>query len=124
MESGTSDSTFSVDDRDTWMSRRRSERGMLTKMPSGRILDEPAVVKIEMQWSRAWRQRICWVRCSDRINPDRILKDQLESGSSLSVCTGYGIEPSLDGSVLTGPRLVLDGGLVLLTGCGAVEPSM
>lgn len=39
MESGTSDSTFSVDDRDTWVSRRCSERAMLTKMPSGCILD-------------------------------------------------------------------------------------
>ncbi|KAF2577725.1 hypothetical protein F2Q68_00005483 [Brassica cretica] len=39
-------------------------------------------------------------------------------------CTGYGIEPSVDGSVMTGPRLVLDGGMVLLTGYGAVEPSM
>ncbi|KAF2599535.1 hypothetical protein F2Q68_00008826 [Brassica cretica] len=32
-------------------------------------------------------------------------------------CTGYGIEPSVEGSVMTGPRLVL-------TGYGAVEPSM
>ncbi|KAF3549770.1 hypothetical protein DY000_02006405 [Brassica cretica] len=38
-------------------------------------------------------------------------------------CTGYGIEPSVDGSVMTGPRLVLDGGMVLLTGYGAVEPN-
>ncbi|KAF3485724.1 hypothetical protein F2Q69_00052215 [Brassica cretica] len=35
--------------------------------------DEPAVVKIEMHWSRAWRQRTCWVRCPDLNNPDRIL---------------------------------------------------
>ncbi|KAF3538618.1 hypothetical protein F2Q69_00022779 [Brassica cretica] len=40
MESGTSDSTFSVDDRDTWVSRRCSERAMLTKMPRGCILDD------------------------------------------------------------------------------------
>ncbi|KAF3500528.1 hypothetical protein F2Q69_00040708 [Brassica cretica] len=49
-------------------------------------------------------------------------------------CTGYGIEPSVDGSVMTrpsvdgsmmtGPRLVLDGGKVLLTGYGAVKPSV
>ncbi|WZZ66162.1 hypothetical protein YC2023_077532 [Brassica napus] len=39
-------------------------------------------------------------------------------------CTGYGIELSVDGSVMTGPRLVLDGGKVLLTGYGAVEPSV
>ncbi|KAF3489000.1 hypothetical protein F2Q69_00055100 [Brassica cretica] len=37
-------------------------------------------------------------------------------------CTGYGIEPSVDGSVITGPKLVLDGGMVLVTGYGAVEP--
>ncbi|WZZ70036.1 hypothetical protein YC2023_081406 [Brassica napus] len=38
--------------------------------------NEPAVAKIEMQWSRAWRQRICWVRCPDLNNPDRILCDR------------------------------------------------
>ncbi|KAF2613678.1 hypothetical protein F2Q70_00013598 [Brassica cretica] len=38
--------------------------------------NEPMVVKIERQWSRAWRQRICWVRCPDLINPDQILCDQ------------------------------------------------
>ncbi|KAF3604645.1 hypothetical protein F2Q69_00037575 [Brassica cretica] len=54
--------------------------------------DKPAVVKIEMQWSRAWRQRICWVQCSDRINPDRILRTgsvALSMSSVLSVLDGW-----------------------------------
>ncbi|KAF3604648.1 hypothetical protein F2Q69_00037576 [Brassica cretica] len=54
--------------------------------------DEPAVVKIEMQWSRAWRQHICWVRCSDRINSDRILRTgsvALSMSSALSVLDGW-----------------------------------
>ncbi|WZZ70035.1 hypothetical protein YC2023_081405 [Brassica napus] len=38
--------------------------------------NEPAVAKIEMQWSRAWRQRISWVRCPDLNNPDRTLCDR------------------------------------------------
>ncbi|KAF2588574.1 hypothetical protein F2Q70_00039339 [Brassica cretica] len=47
-----------------------------------------------------------------------------------TVCSGiYGNRefpryPSVDGLVMTGPRLVLDGGKVLLTGYGAVEPSV
>lgn len=43
------------------------------------------------------------------IGTSAILKeDRLESGLSLGICTGYGIEPSLDGSVLNGLRLVLE----------------
>jgi len=43
------------------------------------------------------------------IGTGAILKeDRLESGSSLRICTGYGIEPSFDGSVLNGLRLVLE----------------
>ena len=38
MESGTSDTALSVNDEDTWIERRRSDRAMLTKMPSGCIL--------------------------------------------------------------------------------------
>ncbi|KAF2543695.1 hypothetical protein F2Q70_00036782 [Brassica cretica] len=56
---------------------------------SRRIL-EPAVVKIEMQWSRAWRQRICWVQCSDRINPDRILStDSGDPSLGTETCNGW-----------------------------------
>ncbi|KAF3507725.1 hypothetical protein F2Q69_00007648 [Brassica cretica] len=54
----------------------------------------------------------------------RILPDGWRDSDRVSAfCTGYGIEPSVDGSVMTGPRLVLDGGMVLLTGYGAVEPN-
>ncbi|WZZ45396.1 hypothetical protein YC2023_041655 [Brassica napus] len=62
-----------------------------------------------------------------RILPDgrRVLTRlfRRDSDRVSAFCTGYGIEPSVDGSVMTGPRLVLDGGMVLLTGYGAVEPS-
>ncbi|KAF2619963.1 hypothetical protein F2Q68_00040032 [Brassica cretica] len=72
------------------------------------------------------RRVLTWQELFEAVNRCIVLERDtggMDSDRVSAFCTGYDIEPSVDGSIMTGPRLVLDGGMVLLTGYGAVEPS-